>query len=57
MSNLKVVDVFEVGRDVFVGGVNEGLIQVDQQNQPPTLKQPALILTTEADCFIVANLL
>jgi hypothetical protein len=35
--NLKVVDVFDVGRDVLVGGVDQGLVQIDEKNEPAVL--------------------
>jgi hypothetical protein len=34
---LKVIDVFDVGGDVFVGGVDQGLVQINEKNEPAVL--------------------
>ena len=41
---LKVVHVLQVGRDLVVGRVDDGLVQVDQEDELPPRQQPVLIL-------------
>ena len=36
---LKVMDALEVGRNVLVGGVDQGLVQIDQQNEPAAVEK------------------
>jgi hypothetical protein len=47
-----VVNVFDVWCDVFVGGVDQGLVQVDQENQSPIPYQPRLIFFAQHKSFL-----
>ena len=44
---LEVVDVLDVLRDVVVGGVDDGLVEVDQEDQLAVLAETLLVLLAE----------
>ena len=48
---LEVVHVLQVGGDAVIGGVDEGLVEVDQQHQLPVLCEPGLVLPTQILCL------
>ncbi len=49
---LKVCDVFHVGRDVLVGGVNKRLVEVDKQDELSVLEQSVFIFLAQVLCFL-----